>query len=165
MTPANLLANWSYSQQDWNEYVTIEKKNKKEDNFYFGCGIVIISTLGLVAFRNVTFLFGLLFAIPFAIGIPWLRMRFSYPYLKKNIQNSEVKIYEKFLKINNHTIEFINDQRRLKNIRIIETPSGRHLLEFDVQWLTRKGPTNDEHRVLIPSEKMEEAKEIVRQLS
>lgn len=165
MKPANLLAHWQYSQQDWNNYITTEKKNKKEDNFYFGCGIVILCTVGLMAFRNVTFLFGLLFAIPFAILIPWLRMRFSYPYLKKSITNKEVKIFEKFLRIGTHTVEFKTDQRRLKNIRIIETSNRSHLLEFDVQWLTRKGPTNDEYRVLIPKDKMDEAKLIIQKLT
>ena len=92
-------------------------------------------------------------------------MKFSYPYLKKNISNPEVKIFDKFLKINNHTIEFRNDQRRLKNIQLIEAPDESKLLEFDVQWLTRKGPTNDEYRVLIPSAKMKEAANIIKTLS
>ena len=164
MKPSNLLAHWNYSKKEWNDYVTIEKKNKKEDNFYFGCGIVILCTIGLMAFRNTTFLIGLAFAFPFAILLPWLRMKFSYPYLKKNIANPQVKIFDKFLKINHHTIEFKNDQRRLKNIKLIETPNEAKLLEFDVQWLTRKGPTNDEYRVLIPSDKLEEAEKIINTL-
>ena len=164
MKPANLLAHWTYSTSEWNNYVTIEKKNKKEDNFYFGCGIVILCTIGLMAFRNTTFLIGLAFAFPFAILLPWLRMKFSYPYLKKNISNPEVKIFDKFLKINQHTIEFKNDQRRLKNIQLIEASDESKLLEFDVQWLTRKGPTNDEFRVLIPSNKLEEVEIIIKKL-
>lgn len=164
MIPDNLLAHWTYSKEDWNNYVTIEKKNKKEDNFYFGCAIVLLCTVGLMAFRNVTFLIGLAFAFPFAILIPFLRMKISYPYLKKNALNPEVKIFEKFLKINNHTIEFRTDQRRLKNIRIIETSNEKHLLEFDIQWLTRKGPTNDEYRVLIPENRINVAQNIINQL-
>lgn len=164
MKPGNLLAHWTYSAKDWNHYVTIEKKNKKEDNFYFGCGIVMICTVGLVAFRNVNFLIGLAFAIPFAILIPWLRMKISYKYLKKGVKNPEVKIFDKFLKINHHTIEFKNEQRRLKNIQLIEAPDESMLLEFDIQWITRKGPTNDEYRVLIPKDKLEEAAQIIKKL-
>ena len=165
MKPSNLLAHWTYSTREWDNYVTIEKKNKKEDNFYFGCGITILCTIGLMAFRNTTFIIGLAFTIPFAILIPWLRMKISYKYLKKGIKNPEIKVFDKFLKINTHTIEFRNDQRRLKNIQLIEAPNESKLLEFDVQWITRKGPTNDEFRILIPSDKMEEATQIIKTLS
>ncbi|NJN50079.1 MAG: hypothetical protein HC798_02155 [Polaribacter sp.] len=161
MTPNNLLAHFTYSKDFWNLYVDTERKNKKEDNFYFGAAITIICTAGLMFFRNTTFLVALLFAIPFAILIPWLRQKISYKYLEKNIQNPEVKIYDTFLRINHQTIEFKNDQRRLKNIKLIETANHLFLLEFDIQWLTRKGPTNDEYRIPIPSEKIEEAQKII----
>lgn len=165
MKPNNLIAHFKYSTQFWNDYVTIERKNKKEDNFYFGLAISILCTAGLMLFRNTTFLMALLFAIPFAILLPWLRQKFSYGYLKKGIKNPEVKVFEKFLRINSQTIEFRNDQRRLKNIRLIETASGMHLLEFDVQWLTRKGPTNDEYRIPIPEDKIAIANTLIEKLS
>lgn len=165
MTPNNLLAHFRYSTLFWNTYVTTERKNKKEDNFYFGVAITLVCTLGLMFFRNTTFLVALVFAFPFAILIPWLRQKISYKYLEKNISNPEVKIYDTFLRINQHTIEFKNDQRRLKNIKIIETANHLYLLEFDIQWLTRKGPTNDEYRIPIPPEKLDEAQKIISILS
>lgn len=165
MKPSNLLAHFKYSPEFWNKYVTVERKNKKEDNFYFGLAISLLCTAGLMLFRNTTFLMALLFAIPFAILLPWLRQKFSYRYLKKGIKNPEVRIFDKFLRINNHTIEFRNDQRRLKHIQLIESASGMFLLEFDVQWLTRKGPTNDEYRIPITKDNLEEAKIIIEKLS
>ncbi|MGC6284545.1 MAG: hypothetical protein ACON4X_02720 [Polaribacter sp.] len=82
----------------------------------------------------------------------------------EDVDNPEVKIFDKFLKINNHTIEFISDQRRLKSLKLIEASNGMQLLEFDIQWITRKGPTNDEYRIPIPIKKMEIAKEIIIKL-
>ena len=78
----------------------------------------------------------------------------------EDVDNPEVKIFDKFLKINNHTIEFISDQRRLKSLKLIEASNGMQLLEFDIHWITRKGPTNDEYRIPIAIETMEIAKEI-----
>lgn len=39
-----------------------------------------------------------------------------------------------------------------------------HLLEFTIEWITRKGPTNDEYRIPIPKDKMEEAEQLILQL-
>lgn len=164
MKPSNLIAHFTYTQSFWNDYVAIEKKNKKEDNYYFAFAIAIICTGGLMFLRDATFLVALAFSIPFAIGIPLLRQKLNYKYLRKNVPNPEVKIYDKFLKINTHTIEFRNDQRRLKDLKIIEASNGMHLLEFDIRWITRKGPTNDEYRIPIPDDKLTEAEQIIATL-
>lgn len=163
MHPNNLLTTWQYDTQDWNTFVTLEKQNKKEDNIYFGVGILMLATIGLMVFRNTTFLTAIAFSLPLAILIPWLRMQFSYKHLKKGIPAPEVKIYTDHLKINTHTIALQNTQRRIKSIKIIEAKNGFQLLEFDIQWLTRKGPTNDEFRILIPFEKIVEAERLIHQ--
>ncbi|TVZ56027.1 hypothetical protein OD91_1306 [Lutibacter sp. Hel_I_33_5] len=162
MKPSNLKAHWIYSTQEWNEFVEVAKAKKKEDNFYFGLGIVTLGTIGLMILRDTGFLIAVAFAIPLSILIPWLRMKFSYKHLVKGVKNPEVKIFDDHLKINNHVIELKGSQKKIKSIKIIEAKNGFQLLEFDVQWLTRKGPTNDEYRVLIPFDKIKEAENIVK---
>ncbi|MAD96449.1 MAG: hypothetical protein CMB99_03890 [Flavobacteriaceae bacterium] len=165
MQPSNLIAHFTYTQSFWNDYVTVELKNKKEDNYYFAFAIAILCTGGLMFLRDTTFLVALAFSLPFAILIPYLRQKLNYKYLVKNPPNPEVKIFDKFLKINNHSIEFRSDQRRLKGIKLIEASNGMNLLEFDIQWITRKGPTNDEYRIPIPKENLEDAQKIINTLS
>lgn len=157
----NLLAHWKYTSKQWDEFVTIEKGNKKEDNIYFGIGIIILGTLGLMTFRNTSILIGLAFTIPLAILIPFLRMKISYRHLRKGIKNPEVKIYFDKLIINNHTIELQGKRKRVKSMKIIEAKNNLKLLEFDVQWITGKGPTNDEFRILIPEDKIKEAERLI----
>ena len=157
----NLLAHWKYTSDQWDEFVTIEKGNKKEDNIYFGIGIVILGTIGLMTFRNTSFWMGLAFVLPFAFLIPFIRMKISYRHLKKGVQHPEVKIYFDKLIINNHIVELQGKRKRVKSLKIIESQNNLKLLEFDVQWITGKGPTNDEYRILIPKDKMEEAKHLV----
>lgn len=160
----NLLAYWQYDTQVWDEFVTIEKGNKREDNMYFGIGIVIIGTLGLMFLRDTGFWMGLLFSLPLAILIPWLRMTFSYTHLKKGIKNPEVKIFQDYLMINNKKIELKNVRKRIRSLKVRDTKKGLKLLEFDIQWVTAKGPTNDEFRILIPENKLETVEELIQKL-
>ena len=164
MKPINfdLLAKWNYSEKEWDEFVVIEKANKKEDSIYFGIGILVLASFGLMILRETSFFTGLLFAIPFAILIPWLRMKFSYKHLKKGVKNPYVEIYSEYLLINGHKIDLSGERKRVKSLKIIDAVNNKKLLEFDVQWMTRKGPTNDEFRILIPVDKMIEAQSLIK---
>jgi hypothetical protein len=156
------LTTWTYTQEEWNEFVQIETSHKKEDSIYLGIGIVILGTIGLMFFRGTSFLTGLLFTIPIAILIPVLRMKFSYKHLKKGIESPTVTFFYHHIKVNYHTIELTSSKKRVKSVKIIDIQSnGRQLLEFDVQWMTGKGPTNDEFRFLIPEGKYEEARKMI----
>ena len=157
-----LLTEWTYTQNEWDEFVKIEKSNKKEDNLYYGIAILILAPVILMFARDTSFLTALLFSLPFAILLPYLRMKFSYPHLKKGIVNPRVHIYSNQLLFNNKRIELTSKRKRIKSLKIIEAKNNRYLLEFDVQWLTGKGPTNDEFRVLIPNSKLEEAQELIK---
>ena len=156
-----VLSYWKYTTKQWDEFVTIEKGNKKEDSIYFGIGIIILGTIGLMLLRQTSFLTALLFSVPLAILIPFLRMKFSYKHLKKGVQNPEVKITFNNLYINNHIVELQNKNKRVKSMKIIDAKNNLKLLEFNVEWLTRKGPTNDEFRILIPDDKIKEAEKLI----
>ena len=133
------IAEWNYSQEEWNEFVRIERSNKKEDSIYFGIGIVIIGTLGVMFLRDTSFWTALAFSVPLAILIPFLRMTFSYKHLKKGISNAKVQFFSDFIRVNDHKIELLSSQKRIKSIKIIDTKDPmKHLLEFDVEWITRK---------------------------
>lgn len=158
----NPLIEWHYSDEEWNEFVDIEKANKKEDNIYFGVAILLIVPFGLMLYRNTNYSTGLLFGIPFAVLIPFLRMKFSYSHLQKNVMNPHVKIFLNYMLINHHKIEVASNRRRIKNLSIVQAKNNKKLLEVDIQWKTRKGPTNDEFRILIPEDKLEEAEKLVK---
>lgn len=156
----NILAIWNYSVKEWNTYVKIERGNKKEDNIYYGIGIILVGVFGLMVFRGTTLPTALLFAVPFAILIPFLRMRISYPFLKKTNKNIAVTIFKNKLLVNSKKIKIYADNRWLKSINIIKSGNIK-LLEFTIEWGTRRGATNDEYRILIPRDKTTEAQEIV----
>lgn len=161
-TQTNLLAHWTYTSKEWDAFVDIEKANKREDNIYLGIGMIVLGTIGLLFLRNTSFLMSLSFAVPLGVLIPFLRMKFSYKHLQKGVENPEIQLSPEYLIVNQHKIELSNSQKRLKGLKIIDAKNNTKLLELDVQWLTRKGPTNDEFRILIPSDKIHEAEKLVQ---
>jgi hypothetical protein len=49
------LASWRYSTEEWNRFVDIEQKNKREDSMYLGIGVLILGTVGLLRIRHMTY--------------------------------------------------------------------------------------------------------------
>ena len=93
-------------------------------------------------------------------------MTFSYQHLKKGIAHPSIQFFSEHIIVNGRKIELFSSQKRVKSIKIIDTKnSAKKLLEFDIQWATRKGPTNDEFRFLIPQNKIEEAEQMVENYS
>lgn len=156
-----ILDTWTFSNETWKKFIVIEKANKKEDNIYFGIGILVLCTPGLMLMRSTSFFTALLFSIPLALLIPWLRQLFSNPHLKSHTGESIVKIYPDYLIINNKKIDLYGKNKWLKDMKIIETSENFKLLEFTIEWSTRNGNTNDETRIPIPTNKIEKAKELI----
>ena len=165
-TDPGLFLTWQYSDEEWEDYVRIERKNKKEDNIFFGIGVFIIGTIGLVLLRSTTILVGMSFALFFALLMPYLRMRFSYPHLK-SASSPTVEFYRDRIIANGKKIVLENDRdikkRWLKHLKFIHTDEGVLLLEFDVHWITGKGPTSDEFRFMVLPDKINDAKQLMKQ--
>lgn len=157
-----LLLHWKYTQKEWENFVKIEKENKKEDNIYMGVAIVILGTIVLMLARDTTLLMGLTFALPMGILIPFLRMKFSYGHLKTGVQHPEIQVFTNYMLVNKHKIALFGDKRHVKKISIVPTDNDLELLEFVVEWFARKGPTNDEFRIPIPLDSIEEARTFVK---
>lgn len=160
-----MFAEWNYSEQEWNEYVAIERKNKKEDNLYFGIGVFILGTLALILLRSTTILVAMFFAAFFAWLMPFLRMRFSYPHLKSSSQAS-VQFYASKIIANEKPIKLRNTKqvkhRWLQDVELYREKNKSLFIEFDVHWNTGKGPTSDEFRFLVPKQKEHEAEELLK---
>ena len=158
---SKILDTWTFTSNEWNNFVAIEKGNKKEDNIYFGIGILIICIPGLMLFRGTSFLIALIFSIPFALLLPLLRIKFSSSHLKNNSKGAIIKIYPEYLLINNKKIDLFGKRKWIMDMKIITTPSNLKLLEFTIEWFTHKGNTNDETRIPIPKDKEQKALELI----
>ena len=158
------IASWTYSSKEWDQFVTVEKKNKLQDNIYLGIGIVIVGTIGLMFIRDTSFWIGLLFSLPIAIIIPVLRMVLSYKHLKKGVQNPQVEVFKNYLLINGKKIETQEKGRWLKSVKILDPKDGVNLLQFEIEWKAGKGKTGDEYRIPIPKNQTQEAERVLKLL-
>ena len=158
---SKILDTWTFTSNEWNDYVAIEKGNKKEDNIYLGIGILLICTPGLMLFRGTSFFMALAFAIPFALLLPLLRIKFSSPHLKVHSGGTIIKIYPNYLLINTKKIDLYSKRKWIKDMKIITTISDYKLLEFTIEWWTSKGNTNDETRIPIPKGKEQKALDLI----
>ena len=149
-----------YSQSEWQQFIQIEKANKREDNLYFGIGIMILCVPGLMFLRGTSFVVALIFSTPFAILIPFLRQKFSYKHLRE-VKQPWIEIYKDRLLFPNSKVDLESRHKRVKSISKKEV-KGVVLLEFVVEWLTRKGPTNDEFRIPVPGNTHSEADRIMQ---
>jgi hypothetical protein len=144
-----MIAEWKFDSETWNKFVSIEKKNKKQDNLYFGLGILIIGVPALMFLRDASIWVSLAIVVPLAVLIPFLRQKFAYKHLKAH-DNPNIKFYRNFMVINGNKIELFSDKRRIKSTSIFEK-EGMLFLELTIEWITGKGPTNDEFRVPVPN--------------
>lgn len=159
----SLLDTWVYTSEEWNTYVKEAKILKKEDNRYFGAAILIIGIPFLMYFRYTGFLIAVIFVLPFAILLPYLRNKIAKnnPTLNETTKEAYVTFYPEFLDINGTNIDLFKNQKWIKNMMITPAKKGLPMLEIEIAWHTRKGNTFDETRVPIPTDKLEKAKELI----
>ena len=147
----------------WNRFILIEKKNKKEDNIYFGIGILILCTPCLMFLRKTSFFEALMFSVPLAILLPYLRNVFTTKYLKKSLKELSIKFYENKININKKDVELRNERKWVSKIKVIPNDE-MNLLEFTINWQTSKGPTFDEFRIPILEDKKDDIHKIMNRI-
>ncbi len=156
-----LLAHWTYSDEEWKTFT------KKEFNFRIREALVVwllivgIGTLLLSGYREMGHLAA--FITCFSVGGLITFIRFIIAYNARNANSSkpgDVIISAKSILING-TYHTLNDElKTLSKLELLkdETPQ---ILEFTVIWNTRKGQTNEQVRVPVPSNKLTEAEKLM----
>ena len=154
------LVTWHYSPEEWNTAITVARNLKKEDNYYYAFAILVGSIIVLMLTRDVSFLTALLFAIPFAVFIPYIRFKIVTKKLTPTKSDSFVVFYKNFINFNDTLIELYAENRWIKNMKII-TENSINFIEVDIAWSTRRGNTFDEYRIPIPNEQLTKAEELI----
>ena len=92
----DFLDSWTFSAKDWNLFTKEATSLKKEDNIYMAIATILIGIPILMISRNTTFLISLLFVVPFAILIPWIRYVLAVKYLKLASNTSIIEFYSEY---------------------------------------------------------------------
>jgi hypothetical protein len=156
-----LLAHWTYSDEEWKVFT------KKEFNFRIREALVVwlllvgIGTWLLSGYREMGYLAAFITCLSVGGLITFIRFIIAKNARKANSSKpGDVVISAKSILING-TYHTLNDElKTISKIELLkdETPQ---LHEFTVIWNTRKGQTNGQVRVPVPSDKLTEAVKLV----
>lgn len=156
-----LLAHWTYSDEEWKTFT------KKEFNFRIREALVVwllivgLGTWLMANYRDMGHLAA--FISSFSVGglITFIRFIIAYNARKANSsKQGEVVISAKSILINGKYHTLNDELKTLSKLELLkdETPK---ILEFTVVWNTRRGQTNEQVRVPVPSDKLSEAVKLV----
>lgn len=156
-----LLAHWTYSDEEWKTFTKKEFNVSIREALLVWLLLVGIGTWLLAGYREMGHWAA--FISSFSVGalITFIRFIIAYNARKANSSKpGDVIISAKSILING-TYHTLNDElKTLSKLELLkdETPQ---ILEFTVIWNTRKGQTNEQVRVPVPSDKLTEAVKLV----
>lgn len=154
----DIIANWQYTIPEWKKMTKEERIRRTKEGIWMSLLIGGLGTGLLVWTREADI--GLAFFISFFIGI-------LISVLKVLIGNNEMKIaknnsiiFTTNALVINGKFKIINDvDVNLEYLKFVKHELG-DFIEFSLQWMTRRGETNDQFRILIPEKYKDEVKNI-----
>ncbi|NUM32551.1 MAG: hypothetical protein HUU47_09550 [Bacteroidetes bacterium] len=154
----DIIANWHYTIPEWKKMTKEERVRRTKEGIWLSIFIGAAGTLVLMWSRDANL--GIALFISFFIGI-------LISVLKIVISSNEMKmtknnniIFTTNALIINGKFKTINDvDVNLEYLKFVKHELG-NFIEFSLQWATRRGPTNDQFRILIPEKYKDEAKQI-----
>ncbi|MCG3164962.1 MAG: hypothetical protein POELPBGB_00722 [Bacteroidia bacterium] len=156
-----LLAHWTYSDEEWKAFT------KKEFNFRIREALVLwlilvgLGTWLLASYRDMGHLAAFISSLSIGGLITFIRFIIAYNALKANSSKpGDVVISAKSILING-TYHTLNDENKtLSKLELLQDENPQ-ILEFTVVWNTRRGQTNEQVRVPVPSDKLSEAAKLM----
>lgn len=158
-----VLVHWTFSTEEWNQFIVLEKRRRLESSIYEGIGIIVLGTIVIMLARESVFSIALSVSAVIALIIGFLRYFLNMKSYGKTLHKNEVTITRQSVLINDKLNSYRSDNIRLEKIKLIE--GSPDVLEFTLAWLTsKKKKAFDEMRVPIPKGKKEEAKQLIQKI-
>ena len=154
-----ILGRWQYSKEEWSRFMKWESSRRKSSIMIEAIMLTVLGSITLKILRTTSWLEAILISVAFSI-IYWL----GKSYIAKNAigkaENNHVTITNRAVIINGKVNSFRDNLYWLKKVELIQE-QNINVLEFVYEWNTRKGITSEEIRVPVPTNKMEEATELI----
>jgi hypothetical protein len=156
-----LLAHWTYTSEEWNTFTKKEFSFRIREALVVWLLIVGLGTWLLAGYGDMGHLAAFITSLSTGGLITVIRFIIAYNARKANSSKpGDVVISAKSILINGK-YHILNDENKtLYKLELLkdETPQ---ILEFSVEWNTRKGTTNEQVRIPIPADKSTEAAKLV----
>jgi hypothetical protein len=158
-----VLAHWSFSANEWKQFMALEKRRRMEGAFFEAFGIIILGTIIIMLARESVFSIALSVSTVIALVIGALRYLLNMRSYGQTLPKNEVTITHQSVLINDKLNPYRSDTFWLDKLELKE--GNPDVLEFTYAWITsKKKRTSDEMRIPIPKGKKEEAKQIIKKI-
>ncbi len=155
-----VLAHWTFTAEEWKQFMALEKRTRLESSIYEGIGIVILGTIVIMLAREAVFWIALSVSTVIAVIIAFLRYSLNMKSYGPMLGKNEVTITKQSILINDKLNPYRSDTIWLDKLEF--KAGAPDVLEFTLAWHNRrKQKVTDEKRVPIPKEKIEEAKQLI----
>lgn len=155
----DIIAHWHYSLEEWLFMTSSEVRRRLKEGIWVSLFIGAIGGFILYKFRGANFFFGCLFALAIGALVSWLKISVAKGEFRRRKEN-EIIFTTNALLINGVFKTIQSNDIQLEYVKKVE--SGIHtFLEFSLQWMTRKGVTNDQIRILVPQKYQNEIGQIL----
>lgn len=156
-----LLAHWNYTSAEWKEFTKKEFSFRLREALVVWVLIVGLGTWLLAGYRDMGHLAAFITSLCTGGLITLIRFIIAYNARKANSSKpGDVVISAKSILINGK-YHILNDENKtLYKLELLKDENPQ-ILEFSVEWNTRKGNTNEQVRVPVPADKLTEAGKLV----
>lgn len=157
-----ILIRWTYNDEEWKEYTRKEFRYRIREAIILWVLLTGMGTWLLADYRDMGHLTA--FLSSFGLGAIVTFIRYLIANNARNANSAkpgEVVISAKSILINGKYHTLNDEMKTMSKVKLLKDEKPL-ILEFSVNWNTRKGPTNEQIRVPVPEGKTEDAQKLVK---
>jgi len=155
----DILATWNYTKEEWKLMTKEETTRRLKEGIWVSLSVGLLAGYILYRYKDTTFLFGFLFSLCIGIFISLVKVLISNNLMMLRKSNSII-ITTNVLIINGKFKTISDNDINLEYIKILKI-NANIFMEFSLQWLTRRGLTNDQMRILVPYKYQNEIEKVL----
>ena len=144
----DIIATWNYTKTEWNLMTKEETKRRLKEGIWVTLGIGLIGGWVIHTSRDASFITAFIFSLGIGIFLSLLKTLIANN-LFKSAKNNTILITSNALIINNQFKTIKDIDIELEYVKLIKLDENS-FIEFSLKWLTRRGATNDQIRILVP---------------
>ena len=155
----DIIATWNYTPAEWKLMTKEETTRRLKEGIWVSLGIGLLGGWVLSLARGATFLIGFMVSLAVGIFISVLKVLLSNNFFKMSFDN-KIIITTNALIINGKFKTIHDNDIHLQYIKPVKIKDD-NFIEFSLEWLTRRGATNDQVRIYVPKAFEHEIKKIL----
>lgn len=144
----DIIAIWHYSKEEWKLMTKEETARRLKEGIWVSLLVGLLGSWVLNSSRGVNYITGLFISLCVGVFISLLKVLVSNAIFRLK-KNNSITITTNALIINGKFKTINDNDTKLEYVKSLKIKEN-HFIEFSLQWLTRRGVTNDQLRIFVP---------------